>query len=243
MQLTYPGARISTLQEVFDFVECADPSHNVLWNIESKIDPEYPNRTAGVLHFVQKQHEVFAASLYRHSITYQSFDWRTLVAMKDLDSGIATSALIDDETAAINSQSDWLAGHRINGLPGSESIGVQIASAARSINADILSPDSHIQKGTDILGVIEYVPFVTKDMVDAAHRHGLAVKPWSVNDLNFVEELVDLNVDGIITDYPNVVRSWAIQRGLSVAPKFPKRRVFACLEKHMKISRPAEKLL
>lgn len=68
-QLLYPGARIPTLQEVFDFVECADPSHRMLWDIESKIDPEYPERTAGVEDFVQKQHAIFSASPYYRSIT------------------------------------------------------------------------------------------------------------------------------------------------------------------------------
>jgi hypothetical protein len=69
MQLTYPGIRISTLREVFDFVQCADPSHKILWNIESKINPIYPNRTLGVGDFVNKQHALFAASPYYHSIT------------------------------------------------------------------------------------------------------------------------------------------------------------------------------
>jgi hypothetical protein len=68
-QLLYPGARIPTLQEVFDFVECADPSHRILWNIESKINPAHPNRTANVDDFVQKQHAIFSASPYYRSIT------------------------------------------------------------------------------------------------------------------------------------------------------------------------------
>lgn len=77
MQLTYPGTRISTLKEVFDFVECADPSHQVLWNIESKIDPEYPNRTLGVADFVNHQHALFATSPYHKSITVR--DSRSLI--------------------------------------------------------------------------------------------------------------------------------------------------------------------
>lgn len=76
-QLLYPGARIPTLKEVFEFVSCADPSHRILWNIESKIDARFPNRTAGVQQFVQKQHSIFRDSPYYRSITYQSFDWRT----------------------------------------------------------------------------------------------------------------------------------------------------------------------
>lgn len=101
MQLTYPGTRISTLQELFAFVECSDPSHQIMWNIESKIDAAHPDRTLGVQDFAQKQYAVFAQTPYRGSITvlaprhlmlrpvpnehylqYQSFDWRTLVAMK-----------------------------------------------------------------------------------------------------------------------------------------------------------------
>lgn len=68
-QLLYPGVQISTLREVFDFVACADPSYQILWNIESKINPQYPNRTAGVDDFVQKQLEIFISSPYYRSIT------------------------------------------------------------------------------------------------------------------------------------------------------------------------------
>jgi hypothetical protein len=75
LQLIYPGMRISTLKEVFNFVECADPSHQILWNIESKINPQYPNRTLGVGDFVDKQQAIFASSLYHKSITvrYSTF--------------------------------------------------------------------------------------------------------------------------------------------------------------------------
>ena len=68
-QLTYPGTRVSTLQEVFEFAECADPSHQVLWNIESKINAKQINQTRGVEDFVQKQHAIFTASPYKLSIT------------------------------------------------------------------------------------------------------------------------------------------------------------------------------
>ena len=57
------------MQEVFDFVECADPEHKILWNIESKINPQYPNRTLGVEDFVKRQHALFSASPYASQIT------------------------------------------------------------------------------------------------------------------------------------------------------------------------------
>ncbi|EGO02809.1 hypothetical protein SERLA73DRAFT_102799 [Serpula lacrymans var. lacrymans S7.3] len=234
MQLTYPGAQISTLQEVFDFVECADPSHQMLWNIESKIDARYPNRTLGVREFVQKQHDIFISSPYLKSITYQSFDWRAIVAMKSLNPEITTSALIDDETSAASpgSASPWLAGLRLDDFPGS-SPDIRIAQAARAIDADILSPSTSFYITPPDPAAKGSTQFTTKEMVDEAHRLGMKVKPWTVNRLDIVDQIIEWEVDGIITDYPNVVRRWAKQQGLRVAPKFPKQRIFACLEKHM----------
>ncbi|KAG0703102.1 PLC-like phosphodiesterase [Suillus ampliporus] len=231
-QLVYPGARISTLREVFDFVACADLSHQILWNIESKINAQYPNRTAGVDDFVQKQHEIFVSSPYYKSITYQSFDWRTLVAMKNLDDKILTSALIDEDNAFTpdNSTSPWLAGLRLESFPG-PSLSKQMAQAAHAVQADILSPT-----GTFIMPFSSHEGsshFTTPEMIGEAHRLGMKVVPFTVNRLDRVEELVKGGVDGIITDYPNVVRRWAKQQGLLVAPKYPKQRVFSCLYQHM----------
>ncbi|KAL0950754.1 hypothetical protein HGRIS_007522 [Hohenbuehelia grisea] len=181
-QLTYPRTRISTLKETFDFVECADPQHRILWNIESKINAQFPNQTRGVDDFVRKQHALFAASPYRRSITYQSFDWRTLVSMKALDRSVVTAALIQQTTLVGpgNTTSPWLAGVRPESFPG-PTVGEKIAQAAHSIKADILSPSA-----TSSLSPVAdptlpgYIPFTTKEMIDEAHRLGLTVKPWTV---------------------------------------------------------------
>jgi len=234
MQLTYPGTRISTLKEVFDFAACADPSHQILWNIESKIDALYPNRTLGVEDFVHKQQALFAYSPYHKSITYQSFDWRTLLGMKALDPTIVISALIDDETAMMpdNSTSPWLAGLRLDQFAGL-SIPVEIAHAAHWLGSDILSPVAEsLASPSPDPAMTGYIPFTTKDMVDEAHNLGMTVKPFTVNRLNVVEQLLSWKVDGIITDYPSVVRRWAKQQGLPAAPKYPKQRVLACMDKH-----------
>lgn len=227
-QLLYPGARIPTLKEVFEFVSCADPSHRILWNIESKIDARFPNRTAGVQQFVQKQHSIFRDSPYYRSITYQSFDWRTLVAMKELDPKITTSALIDEDTLFAP---EWLAGLQVDSFQG-PSLGEQMAQAAHAIKADILSPTATVLIPSPE-DPSESLKFTTQSLIDEAHRLGMRVKPWTVNRLDIADELLLWGADGIITDYPNVVRRWAKQQGLSVAPKYPKQRVFSCLEKHM----------
>ncbi|TNF99397.1 MAG: glycerophosphodiester phosphodiesterase, partial [Gammaproteobacteria bacterium] len=39
--------------------------------------------------------------------------------------------------------------------------------------------------------------------VDAAHSLGLQVIPYTVNRIKDLEYLIDIGVDGVITDYPN----------------------------------------
>ena len=67
LQLTYPGTKISTLDELFDFVQCIDLQRIVHWNIESKINAVLPNATRDVHDFVTLQYDAFSKSGYRLS--------------------------------------------------------------------------------------------------------------------------------------------------------------------------------
>ena len=44
------------------------------------------------------------------------------------------------------------------------------------------------------------VPIVTKRFVEAAHRARLAVHVWTINDEDTINELLDLGVDGVMSD-------------------------------------------
>jgi len=63
-------------------------------------------------------------------------------------------------------------------------------------------------------GNLEMLPFtpdiyspdyalVNADLIAAARKRGMKVVPWTVNDTADMKRLVDLGVDGLITDYPN----------------------------------------
>jgi glycerophosphoryl diester phosphodiesterase len=49
-----------------------------------------------------------------------------------------------------------------------------------------------------------------------AHARGLAVLPWTVDNPDDMRRLIDMGVDGIITDYPDRLRSVMAERGLAL---------------------------
>jgi len=53
---------------------------------------------------------------------------------------------------------------------------------------------------------------VTRDLVDAAHTLALRVVPWTVNDVRDLAAILDLGVDGVVTDEPALARAVAASR-------------------------------
>ncbi len=78
----------------------------------------------------------------------------------------------------------------------------------RIAQAILVSGDDSIQKLIDALG---YTPeiwspnyrYVTREIVTEAHTRGMKVIPWTVNNIAEMRLLLEMNVDGIITDYPD----------------------------------------
>ncbi|PBL00918.1 PLC-like phosphodiesterase [Armillaria gallica] len=234
-QLVYPGTKVSTLKELFDFVECVDAEHRMLFNIESKIDADHPNRTRSVDDFVEYQYATFSNTPYLDSVTYQSFDWRTLVGMKSKDPAIPTAALISSGTAAgaNNTISAWLAGLNLDSFEGATQ-GERVARAADAIDADILSP-SDVSDNSPVEDPTEdgFIYFTTEEMISTSHSLGREVKPWTVNRLNIVQQLLKWGVDGIITDYTSAMKRFLEQQGYEVLPGFPQDKVLQCLAEHI----------
>jgi glycerophosphoryl diester phosphodiesterase len=50
--------------------------------------------------------------------------------------------------------------------------------------------------------------------VNAAHERGIAVHVWTINDRATMEQLIDMEVDGIMTDSPEMLRELYRERGL-----------------------------
>lgn len=50
-----------------------------------------------------------------------------------------------------------------------------------------------------------YYKFLTKEIVEDLHQKGMKVIPWTVNTREEMDALIEMGVDGIITDYPNLI--------------------------------------
>ncbi|MGK5443518.1 glycerophosphodiester phosphodiesterase family protein [Micromonospora sp. URMC 105] len=199
-QLAVPGARMPLLREVFDLVK-RYRADDVTLNVETKVEAGAPTETAPREQFVQvTAREIRAAGLLRQ-VTVQSFDWGALMRMRQVEPRLPLVALTNYDFLQIGrpGASPWLGGLDIDDFDGDP------IRAVRSFGVSAFSPvHGFPQNGT--VTDPGYRPYVTKDMVDHAHRNGLKVIPWTVNDVPTMAKLVDDGVDGIITDYPDRLR-------------------------------------
>jgi glycerophosphoryl diester phosphodiesterase len=60
-------------------------------------------------------------------------------------------------------------------------------------------------------------------MINEAHELGLPVIPWTVNTRANMEQLMDLGVDGIISDYPTRLRTVMKERGMKLPKAYEPR--------------------
>jgi glycerophosphoryl diester phosphodiesterase len=61
------------------------------------------------------------------------------------------------------------------------------------------------------------IPVVTRRLMRAARRHGVAVQVWTVDEAAEMERLLDMGVHAVMTDRPSVLRDVMRARGLWAA--------------------------
>lgn len=199
------GTRIPTLGEVFDLVKRAG-NETVRFNIETKLSPDNPELTLPPQEFARIVLRVVEKHGLQHRVAIQSFDWRTLQEVQRLAPEITTSYLTVNQNWLNNTQigepgaSPWMAGFDVDAYEGSR------PAAVKAAGGKIWS---------------SYFREVDPASVAKAHELGLLVKVWTVNTAHDMEKLIDMGVDGIITDYPNVLRKLLIDKGIPVPDPTP----------------------
>ncbi|HEU0288677.1 MAG TPA: glycerophosphodiester phosphodiesterase family protein, partial [Nocardioidaceae bacterium] len=157
-------------------------------------------------------------------VTIQSFDWGSLMRMRGVEPRLPIVALTNGQQflqAGQTGASPRLGGIDIDDFPGS--LQQKFVAATASFGADAVSPVHGDPQG----GTVNdpgYVPFTTPELVDAAHEAGMRVIPWTVSDRATVESLMDIGVDGVITDLPNLVRDIMSDRGMKLPQRYPSQR-------------------
>lgn len=70
----------------------------------------------------------------------------------------------------------------------------------------------------------EGIPVVTRDFVEDAHANGLAVHVWTIGDPDTMRWLIDIGVDGIMTDVPTVLEQVLEEEGVRYEQTVPPGR-------------------
>ena len=81
---------------------------------------------------------------------------------------------------------------------------IQTAYLVEGKNAGDVKTELNLIGFTPTIYSPEY-NYVTKEMVDYCHSHHMKIIPWTVNTKKEIDALIDLGVDGLITDYPNLI--------------------------------------
>lgn len=192
--LTGQPTRLATLEELFQLVHLWG-NEEVELCIEAKSIP-YPNvPNPSPEEWVHAIYDLACAYGMVDRIYLQSFDWRVLVAAKRIDPKIRTVALTAN-------QPEWnLEGdegdYQNERWMGCEGDPIELAS---SIGAYIYAP---------------YEKTVTRELINRVHSLGMHLIPYTVNDEKRMRELIEMGVDGILTDRPKQAR--AVMEGMGIS--------------------------
>ena len=204
-QRAVDGERIPRLSDVYALVQRSG-NRDVRFNVETKLDPLQPELTVAPMPFVKALLAVIHDSGMESRTTIQSFDWRTLALVRELAPGLATVALTDQQSGEDTMEvgkpgaSPWLGGLDVDDYGGS------VPKAVKAIGAAVWSPNA-----LDL----------DARVVAEAHALGLAVIPWTVNDPQDMKRLLELGVDGMISDRPDLLRAVLQARDIAVPAPTP----------------------
>ncbi len=190
------GNTIATLPEVFALAD-SYRAVSVRYNVETKVEADKPAESADPQQFVDVILAAVRAAGKVDRVEIQSFDWRTLPLVRRAEPAIPLVALYDEGTWVPDSP--WLAG--VNpAIIGDPVIG------AMMVGATIVSPDYSLVSG--------------RPYIEHAHSLGLRVIPWTVDDVTGMREQIGYGVDGIITDYPSLLRGVLAELGMPLPPAY-----------------------
>jgi glycerophosphoryl diester phosphodiesterase len=202
-QAPHDGQRIPTLAALFERVRQLG-AHHVRFNIELKLHPARPDESPSPEAFVRAVLDVVAAHGMTPRVGLQSFDWRIQKLARELAPGMPLSYL-SAQLPRFNTLAggEWTAGLRLADFQ--DAPGMVAAAGGK-----VWSPNFND---------------LNQQLLQRARALELRVIPWTVNEVQDMARLIDWGVDGLITDYPDRLRTVMQRRGMGTPPQVARAAV------------------
>jgi glycerophosphoryl diester phosphodiesterase len=227
-QQAVPGERIPTLDEVFDLVRSSG-RRDVRLNIETKISPLVDD-TAPYREFTRKLVRAIERADFARRATIQSFDWRTIRYARWIDPRIETVALVwQYGPAECRTLADECSLRAVYDDPSVKSPWTggldwwrfrDLGRLVRAAGAGVVSANWQVHDpnlghvASDDWYLKEDPAYFHGPPVEGLHDQGLAVIPYTIDDEATMQRVIDLGVDGIISDDPDLLALVAKRNGL-----------------------------
>ena len=182
------GQHFPRLADVFARVKALG-ADAVRFDIETKVFPDRPGDTLAPEPFVQALLAVIREAGMTRRVMIQSFDWRTLALVQQLEPGMETVYLT---TRGSTDDGLWTGGRAARDY-------ASVPHMVKAAGGTIWSPRQDL---------------LTQELLQRAHGLGLKVIPWTVNAPADIERLIGWGVDGLIGDYPDRIREAMQRHGL-----------------------------
>lgn len=183
------GIRIPTLSELLDLA-CLPNNKNVYLLLEVKSEP-----SANKANFVRQIVSEIREKKIGNRVILHSFDWHLLKECQKLAPEIPRSFLSE--------------------LP--EKSEGTVYNNSEDVTPDFCSFKSSLPKAIADQNGQMWCPYfkdLTSTLLKEAHALGLLVCTWTVNEIEDIENMIDIGIDGIVTDYPDRVQSVLKSRGM-----------------------------
>ena len=206
-QQAVDGTHIPRLVDVFELVRRVG-ADRVRFNIELKTRPVADPAQPPLALFARRVVETLREAGMSDRVLVQGFDWRALAEVR----GIAP----DVPLACLTAQQSWMDNVQ-RGQPGASpwTAGLDVDRHAGSVPRLVAA-----------FGCAVWSPYwreVDADSLAQARTAGLRVVVWTVNERDDIDAMIDLGVDGIISDYPDRVRAAMASRGMRLPEAFGSR--------------------
>ena len=186
-QQAVDGTRVPRLADLFDLVRRSGNTQ-VGFDCETKLSPLEPAATLPPEEFARRVIAEIRKGGMQSRTMVQSFDWRTLQVVQKEAPEIRTMYLSSPRTLARpagGGPSPWLAGFDLDRFGGS------LPQAVHAAGGRIWAPNQ---------------TYLTPALRSEAKALDIRVIPWTVNEPAMINKLLDMDVDGIISDRPDLVQ-------------------------------------